>query len=271
MKTHNFAIDLMVPNQINKDIIFNESLLKIDQFLNNSITCFVPEAPNNMPVGSKFIISEGENKNHICYRSHESKEPAFLKPIDNMVVFCVESKSFFAFVSNEWTEISISSQNRSEESSGAESETKDGSEEKKEQDDKNQSKAGESDTNYSTPSGTYSGGGHGYTSSSFTPKEFTPMSRKFTLPSNLTHHHLYLAGNCMLQIENNMRPSEITLVIKQNEQSRKNMKWPGNIIWENQEIHVVTNIKGAVDIIKLYSIAGSDKLLGKVIFKACQL
>jgi len=34
MKTTNFCMDLMVPSQLNKDIVFNEALLKIDSFMN---------------------------------------------------------------------------------------------------------------------------------------------------------------------------------------------------------------------------------------------
>jgi hypothetical protein len=44
MKTTNFNMELMVPNQVNKDVIFNESLLTIDNFLGITLNGFMDNA-----------------------------------------------------------------------------------------------------------------------------------------------------------------------------------------------------------------------------------
>ena len=60
MKTTCFNMDLMVPNQINKDVIFNESLLKIDNFLNSTVNGFIEDIPDNPGIGEKYIITSGK-------------------------------------------------------------------------------------------------------------------------------------------------------------------------------------------------------------------
>lgn len=105
MKTNNFAIDLMVPGQIEKDIVFNESMLLIDQFLNKSVNGFIDDVPHDIKVGEKFIISNGNKKNHICFLSHNSKLIEFLKPSDNTIVFSREQKCFFLFDKDNWNRI----------------------------------------------------------------------------------------------------------------------------------------------------------------------
>ena len=98
MKTNNFAINLMIPGQAEKDVIFNESMLLIDQFLNNSVNGFTPDIPESLKIGEKLIISDGKRKNQICFLSHDSKEIEFLKAKDNTIVFAKEQKCFFYLI-----------------------------------------------------------------------------------------------------------------------------------------------------------------------------
>ena len=63
MKTTNFSMDLMIPSQLNKDITFNEALLKIDSFMSLSVINFIDQKPEHLKNGEKFIISNGEHKN----------------------------------------------------------------------------------------------------------------------------------------------------------------------------------------------------------------
>ena len=109
MKTNNFAIDLMVPGQIEKDIVFNESILLIDQFLNNSVNGFIKDIPYSLEVGEKFIISNGSKKNYICFLSHNSKLIEFLKPSNNTIIFSKEQKCFFLFDDDNWIKINMGS------------------------------------------------------------------------------------------------------------------------------------------------------------------
>ena len=57
MQTTNFNIDLMIPNQINKDVIFNESLITIDEFLKFTIDGFIDSKDEQIEIGKKYIIT----------------------------------------------------------------------------------------------------------------------------------------------------------------------------------------------------------------------
>ena len=109
MKTNNFSMDLMVPGQAEKDVVFNESLLLIDQFLNNSIIGFISDIPDKLEVGNKFIISDGKRRNQICFLSHESKELEFLTPSNNSIIFSKEQNCFFLFDTDNWIKINTES------------------------------------------------------------------------------------------------------------------------------------------------------------------
>ena len=109
METNNFAINLMIPGQAEKDVVFNESILLIDQFLNNSVNGFTPDIPESLKVGEKLIISDGKRKNQICFLSHDSKEIEFLKAKDNTIVFAKEQKCFFLFDTDSWVKINLGS------------------------------------------------------------------------------------------------------------------------------------------------------------------
>jgi hypothetical protein len=109
MKTNAFALDLMVPDQAHKDILFNESMLKIDQFLNISINGFIKDIPKTLNVGEKLIICEGIKKNHICFLLHDSKKIEFLKPTNGMIVFSIQQSCFYLF-DDKWLKINIGSE-----------------------------------------------------------------------------------------------------------------------------------------------------------------
>lgn len=109
MKTNNFSINLMVPGQAEKDVVFNESILLIDQFLSNSVNGFTRDIPESLKVGEKLIITDGKRKNQVCFLSHDSKEIEFLKAKDNTIIFVKEQKCFFLFDTDSWVKINIDS------------------------------------------------------------------------------------------------------------------------------------------------------------------
>ena len=108
MKTTNFYMDLMVPSQLNKDIVFNEALLKIDSFMNFSVIDFIDHKPEQLKNGEKFIILSGEDKNIICYKPLNSKIVLLQKPTIGMVVFIIKTSCFYIFADNDWKKISLS-------------------------------------------------------------------------------------------------------------------------------------------------------------------
>lgn len=115
MKTTCFNMDLMVPNQINKDVIFNESLLKIDSFLNFTVNGFIEDIPDNLGIGEKYIITSGKYIDHICYISHESKGVQYFLPKQGMLVFSLKTHNFLLYINNQWQEIQLNSNNESNE------------------------------------------------------------------------------------------------------------------------------------------------------------
>lgn len=219
MKTNNFTLDLMVPNQEQKDITFNEALLKIDQFLNNNIDGFIDDVPEEISVGKKFIITKGEKKDYICFRSHESKDIEFLKPINNATFFSGQHQCFFTFTDNKWNKVNSASnfnQNPTKEDSKS-----------------------------------------GLT-------EFKGIQDQYLLPSNTSYHYIYLSGDSEITLPDDTN-TEITLIIKQNCNSVKNLILPYFILWENKNPYKIADKANHMDVVKLFRIPGSFHFLGKVI------
>ena len=102
----------MVPGQINKDVIFNESLLKIDSFLNCTINGFIKDIPNNLEISEKYIITTGKYADHICYMSHESKGIQYFLPKYGMLVFSLKNHNFLVYIDNRWQKIQLNGNNK---------------------------------------------------------------------------------------------------------------------------------------------------------------
>jgi len=106
MKTQNFNIDLMTPNQINKDVIFNEALITIDALLKHTINGFVESKNENIDVGKKYIITGEEDKNHIYYMS-SIQEKHTTPPQNGMLLFSIPNNNFLLYENDGWREIQI--------------------------------------------------------------------------------------------------------------------------------------------------------------------
>jgi hypothetical protein len=105
MKTHNLKLDLMVPMQINKDVIFNEALLKLDIFSNIGVLGFLNQIPERMQDGEKYIISHGEYMHYICYQDVQTKQPSLHKPSMGQVIFMLCEQSFYYFDEYQWRQV----------------------------------------------------------------------------------------------------------------------------------------------------------------------
>lgn len=111
MKTHYYDIDLMLPQQINKEILFNEALLKIDSLCNLTVLDFIDEVPSTNPnAGEKYILSSGENSHNICYYLSSSKDWQMLQPKKGMMIFVILKNSFFIF-NEQWQEVNFVEKN----------------------------------------------------------------------------------------------------------------------------------------------------------------
>ncbi len=106
-QTYNYNIDLMLPNGANKDIIFNEAISKIDSLLNVVVTGFIDEAPSELPLDTKYIITDGKDSNKICYAVNNPKNVQLLPPRSGMLVFIFKEQHFYIFMNNKWQQIKL--------------------------------------------------------------------------------------------------------------------------------------------------------------------
>lgn len=102
MKTNNFQLELMKPSQQNKEVFFNETIGIIDSFIMNSVMDFVDKEPDGEFKNLKFIITEGEYKNHICFSPFSSRGWSYMPPSIGMVYFCIALRSFVFFDGEAW-------------------------------------------------------------------------------------------------------------------------------------------------------------------------
>lgn len=109
MKTHNYMLDLMRPNQMNKDILFNETIIKIDNFLNMSIDDFVDQIPKKSNERKIYIISSGAEKNNIYYTNYDNRTYHIIKAQEGMCFFVVSKQRFYLFTKNGWIAVVESS------------------------------------------------------------------------------------------------------------------------------------------------------------------
>lgn len=106
MKTTNYQFDLMYQGQEHKDIVYNESILKLDANLNLSVDNFVERPLESINYGQRFILTSGENKNKICYFAHSTKGLQYISPYNNMLVYIVKDGYFAIFSDNSWQKVS---------------------------------------------------------------------------------------------------------------------------------------------------------------------
>ncbi|MDX2050313.1 MAG: hypothetical protein SFT93_03995 [Rickettsiaceae bacterium] len=104
MKTINLKLDLIRPDQHNKEVFFNENLSVIDNFISTVIYDFVDTTPSDEFKDKKFIMRNGPNINKICFCPHRNKDWRYLDPYEGMIFFFVRDKSFIIFLDGEWRE-----------------------------------------------------------------------------------------------------------------------------------------------------------------------
>ena len=101
-KTTFFDIHLMSPMQINKEVIFNEAITKIDSICHASVLDFVDDVPESSKIQNKYIVTKGVNASKICYFSEPSKGWQYIAPKKGMVIFVESMGNFWAFNGQNW-------------------------------------------------------------------------------------------------------------------------------------------------------------------------
>ena len=229
MKTHNYQLDLMVPMQENKEVIFNESLSTLDDFCNASVAAFIGEPPAKPIAGLKYIIDAESNKNNVCFCVDESKGWQFLKAFQGMVIFVQKNNDFFIFEQNTWRALNLSAGAISGSSTG-----------------------GASSTQANGPTLVEDS------------EHFKGINKKFEPTNDSEHLYLYLDGECHVNLEN-VKLRQLTLIIKQNYKASFKMTWSGNILWPNKAPHIMTPTPNSIDVIRLYRLIETTHFIGEII------
>lgn len=102
MLTNNYDLDLMLPSQPNKDVVFNEAVIKIDSFCNMAIESFQSEVPGPLNLGAMHIIAEGQYAMSICYCASMAAGWRIQAPKKGMVFLVRSENKFFHFDGTRW-------------------------------------------------------------------------------------------------------------------------------------------------------------------------
>lgn len=221
MQTPNFNIDLMTPMQFDREIIFNEAILKLDNFCNIVIKAIVDSKPEVPAIGDKYIIKSGPNINQIYFCSDLAKGWQNFIPKHSIIAFILKENCFYLFDNNKWQKIDVPSSQGSQNSSSA-------------------------------------------TQSTASIPSFKGVKGNLVLDSNVTHSYLYLDDNITLNI-NNLKSPEVTFIIKQNFNNIFKINWPSNVLWQARAVHKMSEVRNAIDLIKMFKMAETNHFIGHII------
>jgi Protein of unknown function (DUF2793) len=103
MKTHNYEIELMTPQQTDKEVIFNEAQSTIDSFCGSTVFGVSEVAPDKPEVGTKYLLVGKNKRNHICYCPDINSGWKYLPPKPGMMIYIRHLNNFYIFENDAWT------------------------------------------------------------------------------------------------------------------------------------------------------------------------
>lgn len=227
MKTHYYDMDLMVPMQANKEITFNEALLKMDSLCNPTVIDFIRSSsiPETV-VGSKYVALDGDNKNGVYYCTDLSKGWQILTPKAGMILFVVRQNSFFIF-NDEWIKLNISN-------------------------------TGVSAAAHAIPTSALT------MPKNLIADSFFGIADTFSIKDDREYHYLYLNADCTIDLED-IKTSCITFLIKQNYSSAFKLTWSANILWRDKRAHFITATPNRMDIVRFYRLPETVHFIGEIV------
>ena len=105
MQTSKINIELMNHMQLNKELVFNEAMIKIDSLMNLVVEDFMNES--DIRGDQIFIIQDGDRKNSICYFNVNSDQRQYFLPKAKIVAFVAKRKQFYMFDKEKWSPLSM--------------------------------------------------------------------------------------------------------------------------------------------------------------------
>lgn len=230
MKTYNYDMDLMVPMQINKEILFNESLITLDSFCNSTIIGFIDGDLHHPNIGDKYILLKGKDENSIVYCTDQSKGWQYLKPKAGMIMFVCKENSFFMF-DKKWIKLA----------------------------------GGEAFQANFSPNLVAN-----LPSNLMEPNlKFSSLVEKFLVTDKSEELYLYLNGDAEISLEES-KLKKITIIIKQNYAQKYKLSWSHNILWDKKITHQMSQIANAMDVISLYRLPETQHFIGQIVAQNCQ-
>lgn len=225
MKTYNYEIELMVPNQSGKEVIFNEAQLKMDILSSPSVIGITDHVPSRPVAGEKYILKSLDQMNdHIVYCLDGSKGWQFLPPKEGMIKFICNAGSFVIFQNNVWQKITFAS-------------------------------APEATSTTTLPS-PYNPVGN--------EEHFIGIEGKFIASELSDYFYLYVNNECVIDLSL-VKVRELTMIIKQNYTRSFNISWSHNILWPEKRALNVSQNPNAMDIVKFYRLPETEHLIAEVI------
>lgn len=234
MKKSNFCdLDFMMPNEINKEVKFNQNIKKIDGFLVLSAEDFVKEVPQGLNIGSsnKYIIDNKQLNyhNHIAYKIYGTGSWEYLRIPEGFTLYVIKQGSFYIFKNSKW------------------------------------SKCYDSDS--SVPREKEESQQMVQLNKSEVPKNFTGIEKSYKVINQ--YSYLYLNGNTSIDLSEAPFP-ELTIIIKQNFEQTKcyKIEWVakgGAIVWMNKSPHQITLKANVIEIVKFYRLPETIRFLGQIV------
>ena len=106
MLTPFLNLELMRQNQIGKEIIFNNTILQLEQFASQMVLDFIEHPYDSMKPGMYIVLAEtSPYHNHLVYVF--SNKLKYFQAKEHMILFVNQENSFFKFFNNEWTQTHV--------------------------------------------------------------------------------------------------------------------------------------------------------------------
>ncbi len=229
MKTR-YGINLMVPNQNDKETLFNQSVNIIDSFINFYAQKIVTQIPTSLKAGEKYIVSGADGKGKISYCLIGSNRVETIDAPEGIICFVKEENHFYISENKVWKKLNISA-------------------------------SGDAPATNNVASSVTTKLASDIVVQS---EKFFGIDKKYELPVDAKNLYLYMNNDCELNFEK-IQTREFVVIIKQNWQRTFNLIWPHNVLWADKQTHKLTQQANAVDIVRFYRLIETQHFIAEVI------
>jgi hypothetical protein len=102
-------LELMHNQQVGKEIIFNEAIIKMEQLCSQLVIKFISHPYKDLKKGL-YIIDKNSDKYHNHLTFFIADRWRYIKPQENMMIFIEEKNAFFKFSEDGWKIVELAGQ-----------------------------------------------------------------------------------------------------------------------------------------------------------------